>query len=391
MKSLYNWVLGLEPKPAFITTPAEELKLRQGVVHFLTSIDRKSGGTAAYMKLIAPPLSKHIALQLVTGKATEPLDLQDVKIHFLNLNVFRYFQLRAQFRKLLLEINPSLVHINAIWQPQPWWFQQVAQELGIPVVLSPHGMLEPWILARHPWRKRIALMLYQRKAVAGAVALHATAEQELVQFRKLGFRNPAFVVPNGVDLSEIKQKNTWDKVTNILFLSRVHPKKGIDILIEAIANLGNPNLKITIAGEGEAAYIEKLKQLVAQRGVAEQFHFVGGVYGDAKWELYHNADMFVLPTYSENFGIVVAEALYTGLPVLTTTGTPWQELQTESCGWWIDLNAANVAKAIAEASQLTPAELKQMGLNGRKLVAAKYDIKAVALAMNSKYEELIGQ
>jgi len=163
------------------------------------------------------------------------------------------------------------------------------------------------------------------------------------------------------------------------------------LLIEAVAQLPATALHITIAGEGDAAYVEELKRLAIQRKVAHQFHFIGGVYGKQKWELYQRSDLFVLPTYSENFGIVVPEALYTGLPVLTTTGTPWQELETEKCGWWIELNVANLTNALNEALQLNAKELKGMGMRGRQLVGEKYEIKEVAKEMKEFYTEVLNE
>jgi len=160
------------------------------------------------------------------------------------------------------------------------------------------------------------------------------------------------------------------------------------LLIEAVAQLPANTLHITIAGEGDAAYVEELKQLSVQKKVAHQFHFVGGIYGKQKWELYQQSDLFVLPTYSENFGIVVPEALYTGLPVLTTTGTPWQELETENCGWWIELNVANLTRALSEALQLNAEKLKEMGMRGRQLVREKYEIKSVAVEVVKMYNKM---
>ena len=390
MKKLYQWVLGNGDKPNFVYLTVNHTKPEK-VIQFVSSIDKTSGGTTTFMELLAPPLSEHIALELVTGTTANPATIAGIKTHFVNLNPWRYFQIKATFKKLLRQSNPSLVHINGIWQPQSWWFQQAAQQLNIPVLLSPHGMLEPWILQRHPVRKQLALWFYQRKAIRRAQMLHATAQQELDQFRKLGFTNPAFIVPNGVDLSQIMQKTSWNKVTKILFLSRVHPKKGIDILIQAIAAINNPHLQITIAGEGEASYIAQLKQLASQLGVGAQFHFVGGVYGAAKWQLYTDADLYVLPTHSENFGIVIAEALYTGLPVITTTGAPWSELNSEKCGWWIELNIENLINALNEVLKLNNVQLAVMGKNGKKLVTNKYEIKAVALKMHNLYEDILNK
>jgi glycosyltransferase involved in cell wall biosynthesis len=392
IKQLYDWILGTTPKPVFVYLNSDvktENSHTIKVLHFITSIDKSGGGTTAYIQLISRELKELVDLVIVTGKTAHSVELNGVKVRFLNLSLSRLFALQKEFSQLLKIERPDVVHINGIWQPQTWLFQQAAQRLGIKVILSPHGMLESYIMNRHPLKKQLALALYEHKAIRKADYLHATAQSELNQFRKLGYGQPAQIIANGIEIADIKAKTSWNKVRNILFLSRVHPKKGLELLIEAVALLHNQQLLITIAGEGDADYVESLRKLTVQRNVSHLFHFAGAVYGEQKWELFQQSDLFVLPTYSENFGIVVAEALATGIPVITTQGTPWQELETNHCGWWIELNVGNLAKVLNEAINKTPDELKEMGLRGRKLVEEKYEIKKVAEEMVSFYDYII--
>lgn len=359
------------------------------VIHFITSIDKSAGGTASYMQLLSHELKELVDLVVVTGITPNPVELPGVDVRFLDLSMFRFLKFEKEFLNLILAEKPDIVHINGIWEPQTGLFQEMAQDLGIKVVLSPHGMLEPYIMRRHALKKKIALAMYQDKAIRNADYLHATAQQELDQFRKLGYKQAAVIIPNGIETADVKFKTEWKAVRNILFLSRVHPKKGLELLIDAVALLENRNFSITIAGEGEASYIESLKKLAAQHEVSHLFNFVGGIYGDQKWELLHQADLFVLPTFSENFGIVMAEALATGVPVITTTGTPWKELETHQCGWWIDLNIHNLLKSLTEALNTSPEQLQAMGLRGRKLVQDKYEVKAVSFKMYEYYNRIL--
>ena len=362
------------------------------VIHYIGSIDKNSGGTATYIQLLSAELIRYADLVVVTSKTSNPLKLKGVKIYDLDLVLTRWWSLKKDFEKILINEKPDMVHINGIWNPQNWLFQQVCMNQRIKVVLSPHGMLEPYILKRNFLKKRIALALYQKKAIQSADYLHATASAELRQIRKLGFASPAQIIPNGIDVSEVKQKNqlgTSETEKNILFLSRIHPKKGIEILIEAINLLNEQNILITIAGEGEDAYIEKLKNLCIEKGVYHLFNFVGGVYGKQKWEFYAKADLFVLPTYSENFGIVIIEALAAGVPVITTKGTPWKELEVNKCGWWIDLSVPKLVETLKEALALSQKDRAEMSKNGIRLVHQKYKIQAVARKTFDFYKKIV--
>lgn len=357
------------------------------IIHFITSIDKSSGGTTVYIQLLSKGLKNYVDLLVVTGISGKPIILNSVNTRFLDLSIVRWFKLKKEIYNLLLEEKPNIVHINGIWQPQCWLFQLVAQQLNIKVVLSPHGMLDPYILQRHPQKKKLALALYQFKAVKQANYLHATSGLELSNIRKLGFMQGAVVVPNSIDISEIKPKVSWNnKVKKILYLSRVHSQKGVEQLIEAVSKLQKDDFELIIAGNGEQNFMEMLQHKIDKNNLEKKVHLIGGVFGDKKWELFQSADIFVLPSFSECFGIVVAEALAAGIPVITTTGTPWQELETHRCGWWIDLSVDNLVKALDEAIHTDTIELKSMGERGQKLVMNKYDIKIVAQQMKYFYE-----
>jgi len=359
------------------------------IVHYIPSLDRSSGGTTAYMQLLANALGKLVELYIVSHASENVVEMPNCKIHFISSSLFG--NMKKEWLDLLSNIQPDIVHVNCCWMPQCAFTQKWAQAKGYKVVLTPHGMLEPWIMARNYWTRKLpALLLYQKAAVRKADMLHATADSEKANLLKLDYNNKITVIPNGIEIDKIALKTNWNPTKKILFLSRVHVKKGIELLMEAVAVLKEQMVSYTviIAGEGDEAYIQQLKQKAGELGVSTIVQFIGGVYGEQKWKLFQDADFFVLPTYSENFGIVVAEALASGTPVITTTGTPWQELSTEKCGWWIDLNIENLTNTITKALLLNAEELKEMGLNGRKLVEEKYDIKVVAIEMARLYNNM---
>lgn len=358
------------------------------ILHYIPSIDRSSGGIGSYMQLLAKELGKIVELHVATHQSAYPLDLENCVVHPI-AKWKHWSQMKKDWCQLLDELHPDVVHCNCCWEPGSPMAQRWAQERGFKVVLSPHGMLEPWILKRHHYTRKLpALWLYQRKAISQADCIHATAESEKEHLLQLGWNNKITVVPNGVDVEFISMKSSWKRTNNILFLSRVHPKKGLNFLIEALAQLKG-DYQCTIAGEGEFSYINELKALATKLRIADRVTFVGGVYGNTKWKLFQESDVFVLPTHSENFGIVVAEALASGTPVITTQGTPWQELDRFHCGWWTEIGTQPLLDALRSFANCTEEKLKVMGQNGRKLVELKYSTKAEAEAMVKLYQQFV--
>lgn len=358
------------------------------IIHFITSIDRSSGGTAMYMQLLAKELGKIVELHVVTHNSANPLKMENCTVHFIKGDTYGR-GMKRDWLNVLNEVRPDVVHVNCCWMPEIALAQRLAQKAGYKVALTPHGMLEPWILKRHYLTKKLpALLLFQKRAVRTADVIHATAESEKQNLLKLGYNKNIVVVPNGVDVDAIEMKRSWERTGNVLFLSRVHPKKGINFLIEAAATMPDCGLKFIIAGESFGNYVEELKQMAKDKGVDAMFDFIGGVYGNKKWELFRNADLFVLPTHSENFGIVVAEALASGTPVLTTKGTPWQDLETYGCGWWTEVGTRPTVEALRNFLTKSESELEYMGRKGRKLVEDKFSARKMAEDLAGVYKSL---
>ena len=362
------------------------------ILHYIPAIDRTSGGVGIYMQLLAKELGKLVELHVVTHESSNMLEIPNARLHCITGGIKLLSQGKREWCTLLNELKPDVVHENCCWMPGSAFTQMLAQALGYKVVLTPHGMLEPWILKRHYWTKKVpALLLYQKMAVKQADMLHATAESEKKNLLKLGYNDRITVIANGVDVGNIEMKTTWKRNKEILFVSRVHVKKGLNFLIEAVAQLKRvmKDYTVRIAGEGDMAYINELRDFALRLGVNDIISFEGGVYGNRKWELFRQADLFILPTHSENFGIVVAEALASGTPVITTMGTPWSELESRQCGWWTEVGTEATVQALRNFLSLTENELEMMGRNGRKLVEEKYSARKVAEEFVEMYKSIL--
>ena len=361
------------------------------IIHYIPSIDRTWGGTSTYMQVLAKPLGELADVHILTHASENPLPMENCKVH----DIPRYRPFSGVWKKavvdLLDSVRPDIVHVNCCWTPDCAMIQRLAQKRGYKVVLTPHGMLEPWIIQRHYWTRKVpALWLYQRAAIQKADCIQATAESERDNLLKLGYNSNIKVVKLGIDADGIEMKKSWKKTRQILFLSRVHVKKGINFLVEAAAALRSElqGYKILVAGEGDVDYVAEMKRMIEDNGLQDIVQLVGGVYGDEKWRLFQTSDFFVLPTHSENFGLAIAESLASGTPVITTVGTPWNDLNSSHAGAWIEIGTQPLVDTLKRFLALSDEELEMMGRNGRKLIENKYSAKVMAEEMMRVYRFL---
>jgi glycosyltransferase involved in cell wall biosynthesis len=292
--------------------------------------------------------------------------------------------LAVALRRRAAEVE--IVHNHSLWSMANVAAGWAVAGRRAKLVTSPRGTLSAWALAHSRTAKRLMWPL-QRRALTHADLLHATSQAEYDEIRALGLRAPVAVVPNGID---IPPATSAPRAREVLFLSRIHPKKGIDVLLQAWQCLeaGHADWRLVIAGRGEPAHVAAAEALARQLGLRNVL-FPGPLFGADKAAAYARAALFVLPTHSENFGMVVAEALAAGCPAIVSRGAPWQGLESTGSGWWIDLSVHGLAASLARAMAMDTAGLEAMGARGRAWMARDFGWEPAARRMAEAYEWLL--
>lgn len=363
------------------------------IAHIISSIDIKYGGpsrSATHLIENLGTLNPDYQFSLYTKNSENPIIEK-----FTNLNSKLYFfdHLKFGFAKgIINKINENphdLMHLHGVWDLPLVQAYLTLKKKQIPYIVSPRGMMEPWSLSQKEFKKKLFRKLIIDRMYNDSACIHATSETEAINLRKLGFTNPIAVIPNGIVLQDFPNYNKkFNQKKKLLLLSRIHKKKGLENLIEAWSLIDykiKKNWYVEIVGNGSFDYISSIKDKIKGSGLEDSMKILNPVFGKNKIELYKSADLFVLPTYSENFGIVIAEALASKVPVITTNATPWEELNSCKAGWCINIGVNPLKNALTEAIKLPNEILNEMGQNGRILVKDKYSMQKVAKQMTHLY------
>lgn len=392
------------PTPEADAAP-EAARLR--VMHVIPYIGKAQGGPVHALALVSGALRRagcDVAVASVTCPADgEPVAFDDgVRVIRFDRSLGGMFRYRPGMARSLAVSRPEVVHSHGLWTYLSLTADRLARRMGAPHVLAPCGMLQGGALERSSLKKRVCLRGFQQGVLNRAACLHAKSDDEYTGLRRFGLRNPVAVVANPIDEpiaalpADVERFRAEQGVPAggkvLLFLGRLHPVKGLPRLLEAWAALAPrcPQWRLLLAGPDEGGYRQVLTEQARAAGLAERVGFCGALHGQSKWVALAAADLFVMPSDFENFGSAIAEALAAGVPVVTTTGTPWRRLADEGCGWWVERSAAALEGALAEAMALTDDQRYQRGCRGAALAKA-YRSGAVAGALLDLYAWLLGR
>ena len=362
------------------------------ILSFVSSLDMSSGGPSRSVPMLVKGLAElGVDITLMTIRS------EDMNIHALEgttakLKVLSPSFSRKEIAKYLADERFELIQIQSVWEMPYHKVILEARKQNIPYIVTPRGMLEPWSLSQKKWKKKLAWWLYQRNDVQKSACVFTTAKMEAEHVSNLGITTCKAVIPNGIETDAYPCKSSVEGVKKqVLFLSRVHVKKGIELLFEAWKRLHSDYVdwQLLVIGNGEAEYIHSLENRVESLGLKDSIKILPPVFGEAKIKVYQESALFCLPSFSENFGMVIAEAMSCGTPVITTTNCPWEILNETDTGWCVDLSVDNLERALREAMEMDANALYDMGQRASKLIYDNFDYRSVTRKTLRLYEWLL--
>ena len=362
------------------------------ILSFVSSLDMSSGGPSRSVPMLVKGLAElGVDITLMTIRS-ENMNIHALEGTTAKLKVLSPSFSRKEIAKYLADERFELIQIQSVWEMPYHKVILEARKQNIPYIVTPRGMLEPWSLSQKKWKKKLAWWLYQRNDVQKSACVFTTAKMEAEHVSNLGITTCKAVIPNGIETDAYPCKSSVEGVKKqVLFLSRVHVKKGIELLFEAWKRLHSDYVdwQLLVIGNGEAEYIHSLENRVESLGLKDSIKILPPVFGEAKIKVYQESALFCLPSFSENFGMVIAEAMSCGTPVITTTNCPWEILNETDTGWCVDLSVDNLERALREAMEMDANALYDMGQRASKFIFDNFDYRSVTRKTLRLYEWLL--
>nr|WP_322626380.1 glycosyltransferase [uncultured Flavobacterium sp.] len=311
-----------------------------------------------------------------------------------------FFFYSSEAKKGLLESDADILHVHGLWRYPHAFISKWKSRSDKPVVVTPHGMLDPYIIANQGKVKRIlGDFLFARNSFEKIDCYHALCKAELDAIRAYGIDKPVAIIPNGINMpeSDLVRKQPDDNKKHLLFLARLHPKKGVDMLLEAIGQVKTENpekLKdyiVDIVGWPQENFDVKLKEIVAKYALEDIVIFHGGLFGEKKSDVYAKAYAYILPSHGEGLPMTVLEAWSWGLPVIMTPQCNIPEGFDNDAAIAIQNNTESVKEGLLKFMSLTEEEALAMGQRGKELVKKEFTWQLSAEKMDKVYGWLAGK
>lgn len=382
------------------------------ILHVIPGVARRYGGPSTVIGPLVAALNRlpDITAEIATTDADGPggrLTTSDTPAGITTHLFRRGFSERWKYSRELgrwLDIHAGdydIIHVHALWSYPSSAAAVAARRASVPYIVRPAGMLSPYTWGRGAWKKRLYWRLFERKTVFGAAAFHATSIDEANEIRAVRPEANVVVIPNGVEdcaftapvnPNELRRRcgPAADGRPILLFLSRLHPKKGLtDLLLPAIARNKRDAFLAIVGGEDEHAhgYEAEVRQTIARLRLSDCVGLLGPIEAGERWPLFDGADVFVLPSHSENFGIVVAEAMARGCPVLVTHGVQSHEHVTRAGAGLVV--PATVAAVTDGLDRLLVGDRDATRERGRAYARVHFDWDRIAEQLASVYRGLL--
>ncbi|MFM6354451.1 MAG: hormogonium polysaccharide biosynthesis glycosyltransferase HpsP [Planktothrix sp.] len=387
------------------------------ILQIIPSISLVYGGPSQMVRGLSTALAKlGIDVTILTTNANgdsgqapldvpldQPVNENGYQVRYFPCSPFRRYKFSLDLLNWLKThaSEYDLAHIHALFSPVSSAAATVARSQKLPYILRPLGTLDPADLNKKKQLKKLYAALLERPNIAGASAIHFTSHEEARISERFGVKTNDLIIPLGVTLPELTKTpeailshlEIQPNVPIILFLSRIEPKKGLDILIPALEKVlaTGLNFQFILAGSNpqDPEYETKIKQQIQSSALAEKTIISGFVTGEIKTALLTKADLFVLPSYYENFGIAVAEAMAVGTPVIISKGIYiWEDVETAEAGW-VGNGTIDEISSLIETALTNPQECQRRGLNAQNYALTYYSWDAIAQQMIQAYQGLI--
>jgi glycosyltransferase involved in cell wall biosynthesis len=375
------------------------------VVHVVERIDDRYGGPAKSIPYTAH-ISSNMSLKHIIISGCYEMSENNSACNSLGIDYYKYkilgpnklaFSPRAfsQIFYLISRREDTIIHLHNSWNAFPFFIWLLSFFYNFKIIISSRGAFFDWSLLQGKYRKKLAWIIFQKNLLKKSDVVHVTSRDEENALKSLGIFGNIKMIPNGVPLknkvnSEIKRSISYQLgVIKILFVSRIHPKKGLEILLRALMSPKiSYKIELNIAGDFVSkSYESKIKNIIDGFNDNISVNLLGHVDDKITSELYINSDIFILPSHTENFGIVIAEALSHGLPVITTIHTPWSEIEKFSAGYIIECNSDQLIVALNKFYNTDQTKRLEMS-NQAKVLIKKYEWSALKKSYLDMYESL---